>query len=84
MKITKSRLQKLLNSKTIQTRKKCNKKMQKMEHTSTFRNRKQFNLKNYSLKNWGNHPSRGGTYVFLNKGSISLASPITSGFTVKE
>lgn len=52
MKLTKSRLQKIMNNKTgKQTRKKFKKHVKVLNHTNTVRNKKQFNLHNRSIKN---------------------------------
>jgi len=51
MKLTKSRLQKIIkNSNNKQTRKKFKKHLKVLNHTNTARNKKQFNLCNKSLK----------------------------------
>jgi hypothetical protein len=52
MKLTKARLQKIINTNNKQTRKKFKKNVQLLHHTNTFRNKKQFNLRNNTLKNW--------------------------------
>jgi hypothetical protein len=53
MKLTKARLQKIINNKeNKQTRKKFNKHIKVLTHSNTSRNRKQFNLLNKSIKHW--------------------------------
>jgi hypothetical protein len=54
MKLTKVRLQKIINNTNKQTRKKYKKHLKTLDHTNTCRNRKQFNLRNNTLKNWTN------------------------------
>ena len=52
MKLTKVRLQKIINNKSgKQTKKKFKKNIKILNHTNTFRNRKQFNLHNRTIKN---------------------------------
>lgn len=50
MKLTKNRLQKIVNNNGKQTRKKYRKSTKILKHTNTFRNKKQFNLRNTTLK----------------------------------
>jgi len=52
MKLTKSRLQKIINNNGKQTRKKYKKTFRILKHTNTARNKKEFNLKNNTLKNY--------------------------------
>lgn len=52
MKLTKSRLQKIINNNGKQTRKKYKKTSIILKHTNTARNKKQFNLKNTTLKQY--------------------------------
>ena len=51
MKLTKVRLQKIINNNGKQTRKKYRKTYKILKHTNTERNKKQFNLRNNTLKN---------------------------------
>ena len=51
MKLTKVRLQKIMNNKNKQSRKKFKKHIKLLNHTNTMRNKKQFNLHNTTLKN---------------------------------
>ena len=52
MKLTKVRLQKIINNKSgKQTKKKFKKNIKILNHTNTVRNRKQFNLHNRTIKN---------------------------------
>jgi hypothetical protein len=51
MKLTKSRLQKILNNTNKQTRKKYKHKSKLLSHNNTARYKKPFNLLNISLKN---------------------------------
>lgn len=54
MKLTKRRLQKIINTITNtnnQTQKKLKRSIKKLKHHNTIRNNKQFNLRNKSLKN---------------------------------
>jgi hypothetical protein len=52
MKLTKFRLQKIINNKSgRQTRKKFKKHIKVLNHTNTARNKKQFNLHNRTIKN---------------------------------
>ena len=52
MKLTKIRLQKIINNKTgKQTKKKFKKNVKVLNHTNTVRNRRQFNLHNRTIKN---------------------------------
>ena len=50
MKLTKSRLHKIISINNKQTRKKFKKHIKVLNHTNTYRNRKQFNLHNNTLK----------------------------------
>jgi len=50
MKLTKVRLQKIINNKGTQTRKKYKKTSTILKHTNTSRNKKAFNLRNTTLK----------------------------------
>jgi hypothetical protein len=51
MKLTKVRLQKIINNKTgKQTKKKFKKNVKVLNHTNTVRNRRQFNLHNRTIK----------------------------------
>ena len=53
MKITKYRLQKIINNKNSkQTRKKFKSNKKILTHTNTVRNKRPFNLLNRSIKNW--------------------------------
>jgi hypothetical protein len=52
MKLTKSRLQKIINNNGKQTRKKYKKTTRILKHTNTARNKKQFNLRNTTLKQY--------------------------------
>jgi YD repeat-containing protein len=52
MKLTKSRLQKIVNNNGKQTRKKYIKTSRILKHTNTARHKKQFNLKNNTLKQY--------------------------------
>jgi uncharacterized protein YkuJ len=52
MKLTKARLQKIINTNNKQTRKKFKQNSKVLHHTNTSRNRKQFNLRNNTLKHW--------------------------------
>ncbi len=52
MKLTKSRLQKIINNNGKQTRKKYKKTFRILKHTNTARNKKEFNLKNNTLKQY--------------------------------
>jgi hypothetical protein len=53
MKLTKARLQKIINNKeNKQTRKKVNNHIKVLNHTNTARNKKQFNLLNRTIKHW--------------------------------
>ena len=52
MKLTKSRLQKIINNNGKQTRKKYKKTVKILKHTNTIRNKKQFNLRNSTLKHY--------------------------------
>jgi len=52
MKLTKSRLQKIVNNNGKQTRKKYKKTNRILKHTNTVRNKKQFNLRNTTLKQY--------------------------------
>lgn len=52
MKLTKSRLQKIIVRSNVQTRKKLKKHIKVLQHTNTVRNKKQFNLCNKTLKRW--------------------------------
>jgi hypothetical protein len=52
MKLTKARLQKIINNNNKQTRKKFKKHIKTLNHTNTVNHRKQFNLLNRSIKNW--------------------------------
>lgn len=53
MKLTKSRLQKIINNSCgKQSRKKFKKYHKVLHHTNTVRNKKQFNLCNKTLKRW--------------------------------
>ena len=52
MKLTKSRLQKIIVCSKVQTRKKFKKHLKVLNHTNTARNKKQFNLCNKTLKHW--------------------------------
>jgi hypothetical protein len=52
MKVTKYRLQKIINSSGQQTKKRYKMRINKQLHTNTVRNKKQFNLRNNTLKNW--------------------------------
>ena len=52
MKLTKSRLQKIINNNGRQTRKKYKKTFRILKHTNTARNKKEFNLKNNTLKQY--------------------------------
>ena len=51
MKLTKVRLQRIINNSGKQTRKKYKKTSRILKHTNTSRNKKQFNLRNTTLKN---------------------------------
>jgi hypothetical protein len=51
MKLTKSRLQKIINNNNKQTRKIFKKNIKVLHHNSSFKNKKQFNLRNKTLKN---------------------------------
>jgi len=51
MKLTKKRLQKIINNNGKQTRKKYKKSLKKLQHTNTVRNKRQFNLHNRTIKN---------------------------------
>ena len=52
MKLTKVRLQKIINNKSgKQTKKKFKKNVKVLNHTNTIRNKKQFNLHNRTIKN---------------------------------
>ena len=51
MKLTKARLQKIINNNGKQTRKKYKNTSSILKHTNTFRHKKQFNLRNTTLKN---------------------------------
>ena len=50
MKLTKARLQKIMNNNGKQTRKKYRKTSRILKHTNTARHKKQFNLRNTTLK----------------------------------
>ena len=50
MKLTKARLQKIIDTSGNQTRKKYKKRVKTFNHTNTVGNKKQFNLKNNTLK----------------------------------
>lgn len=50
MKLTKKRLQNIINNNGKQTRKKYKKTFKIMKHTNTSRQKKQFNLKTTTLK----------------------------------
>jgi hypothetical protein len=50
MKLTKVRLQKIMNNNGKQTRKKYRKTSRILKHTNTARHKKQFNLRNTTLK----------------------------------
>ena len=53
MKLTKIRLQKIINNKFgKQTRKKFKKQLKLLNHNNTVRNRKQFNLRNRTIRNF--------------------------------
>jgi hypothetical protein len=52
MKLTKSRLQKILNNTNKQTRKKYKPKSKSLSHNNTARCKKPFNLLNKSIRNW--------------------------------
>jgi hypothetical protein len=52
MKITKYRLQKIINKNGKQTRKKFKGNKKILTHTNTVRNKRPFNLLNRSIKNW--------------------------------
>jgi len=52
MKLTKVRLQKIINNNGKQTRKKYKKSTRILKHTNTARHKKQFNLRNTTLKNF--------------------------------
>jgi hypothetical protein len=53
MKLTKARLQKIINnSNKTQTRKRFKRNIVKLVHSNTNKNRKQINLKNTTIKNW--------------------------------
>jgi hypothetical protein len=52
MKLTKARLQKIINNHGKQTRKKYKNTNRILKHTNTFRNKKQFNLHNKTLNKW--------------------------------
>jgi len=52
MKLTKNRLQKIINNTNKQTRKKYKKTFKILKHTNTFRNKKHFNLRNTTLKSF--------------------------------
>jgi hypothetical protein len=55
MKLTKARLQKIINNKHgKQTRKKYKKNIKVLNHTNTVRNKKDFNLLNRTIRNWSN------------------------------
>jgi len=54
MKLTKSRLQKIINNNGKQTRKKYKKMSRILKHTNTARYKKQFNLCNTTLKQMAN------------------------------
>jgi len=51
MKLTKKRLQKIINNNGKQTRKKYKKTFKILKHTNTARHKKQFNLRNTTIKN---------------------------------
>ena len=52
MKLTKIRLQKIINNKTgKQTKKKFKKNVKVLNHSNSVRNRRQFNLHNRTIKN---------------------------------
>jgi hypothetical protein len=51
MKLTKKRLQKIINNNGKQTRKKYKKTTKILKHTNTARQKKKFNLKTNTLKN---------------------------------
>ena len=51
MKLTKVRLQRIINNNGKQTRKKYKRTTTILKHTNTARNKKQFNLHNTTLKN---------------------------------
>jgi hypothetical protein len=52
MKLTKVRLQKIINNKTgKQTKKKFKKNVKVLNHSNSVRNRRQFNLHNRTIKN---------------------------------
>lgn len=50
MKLTKKRLQKIINNNCKQTRKKYKKQFKILKHTNTARHKKPFNLRNTTLK----------------------------------
>ena len=53
MKLTKARLQKIINnSNKSQTRKRFKRNIVKLVHLNTNKNRKNLNLKNITIKNW--------------------------------
>jgi hypothetical protein len=52
MKLTKSRLQKIINNNGKQTRKKYKNITKILKHTNTARHKKSFNLHNNTIKNW--------------------------------
>lgn len=55
MKLSKNRFKKIINTNTIQTRKKLKKNTKVLNHTNTLRSKtknKAFNLLNKSLKKW--------------------------------
>jgi len=51
MKITRTRLQKILNNNKIQTKKNYKQNKRLLNHTNTFRNKRGFNLRTTTLKN---------------------------------
>ncbi len=51
MKLTKSRLKKIIKNNGNQTRKKYKKSFKILKHSNTVRQKKQFNLRNMTLKN---------------------------------
>jgi len=52
MKLTKVRLQKIINNNGKQTKKKYKHLTKIFKHTNTIRNKKQFNLRHTTLKNF--------------------------------
>lgn len=52
MKLTKVRLQRIINNNNKQTKKKLKRNIKVLTHTNTIRNKKQFNLLNRTIRKW--------------------------------